>query len=87
MSELHGAKYFSVLDANAGYCQLPLDEESSYLTTFSTPLGRYRWLRLPFGIKSAPELYQRVMDSMLEDIEGATAIMDDIIIAGCHGTS
>ena len=82
MSELHGAIYFSAPDIKAGYCQLPLDEESSYLTKFNTPLRIYRWLRLPFGIKSAPELYQRVMDSMLEDIEGATAIMDDIIIAG-----
>ena len=47
MSELHEAKYFSALGTKAGYCQLPLDEESSYLTTFNTPLGRYRWLRLP----------------------------------------
>ena len=82
MSELSGKKYFSALDAKSGYCQLPLDEESSYLTTFNTPLGRFRWLRLPFGIRSAPEIYQRVIDTMLEDIEGATAIVDDIIVAG-----
>ncbi len=82
MSEMKGAKVFSVLDAKSGYCQLPLDEESSYLTTFNSPVGRFRWLRLPFGIKSAPEIYQRVMDTMLEKIEGANAIMDDIIIGG-----
>ena len=81
MSQLSGAKYFSTLDAKSGYCQLPLDEKSSYLTVFNTPLGRFRWLRLPFGIKSAPEIYQRTMDTMLEGIDGATAIMDDIIIA------
>ncbi|PFX30265.1 Retrovirus-related Pol polyprotein [Stylophora pistillata] len=44
--------------------------------------GRYRWLKLPFGIKSAPELHQRAMDEMLEDIDHAYAIMDDILIAG-----
>jgi transposase InsO family protein len=82
ISNLNGMKYFSTLDAKSGFCQLPLDDESSYLTTFNTPLGRFRWLVLPFGIKSAPEIYQRTMDSMLEGIDGATAIMDDIIIAG-----
>ncbi|CAB4033708.1 Hypothetical predicted protein [Paramuricea clavata] len=48
----------------------------------NTQFGRYRWLKLPFGIKSAPEMYQRVMDDMLEGIEYAYAIMDDILIAG-----
>ena len=42
---------------------------------------RYRWLRLPFGIKCAPEIFQRIVDQMLEGIEGATAIMDGILIA------
>ncbi|CAG2217838.1 unnamed protein product [Mytilus edulis] len=76
------AKVFSVLDAKSGFLQIKLEEPSSYLTTFNTPIGRYRWLRLPFGIKSAPEIYQRIMDQMLEGIIGATAIIDDILIAG-----
>ncbi|XP_013396158.1 uncharacterized protein K02A2.6-like [Lingula anatina] len=76
------ATVFSVLDATQGFLQIQLDEQSSFLTTFNTPIGRYRWLRLPFGIKSAPEIFQRIMDEMLEGIEGATAIMDDILIAG-----
>ena len=49
------AKVFSVLDAKDGFHEVELDEESSYLTTFWTPFGRYRWLRMPFGIKVAPE--------------------------------
>ena len=81
-SSIPGAKLFSILDAKSGYMQIKLDNDSSYLTTFNTPIGRYRWLRLPFGIKSAPEKYQRIMDQMLEGIEGAFAIMDDILIAG-----
>ena len=73
---------FSVIDAKSGFLQIKLDYESSLLTTFNTPQGRYRWLRLPFGIKSAPEIFQRIMDEMLEGIQGARAIMDDILIAG-----
>ncbi|XP_052242487.1 uncharacterized protein K02A2.6-like [Dreissena polymorpha] len=82
VSNIPNAKLFSVLDAKSDFLQIRLDESSSYLTTFNTPLGRYRWLRLPFGIKSAPEIYQRIMDEMLKDVEGAFAIIDDILIAG-----
>ena len=76
-SKIPEAKVFTVLYAKSGYLQMKLDYESSLLTTMNTPIGRYRWLKLPFGIKSAPELYQRAMDEMLEDIDHAYAIMDD----------
>ena len=56
---LANAKVLSVLDAKDGFHQVKLDESSSYLTTFWTPFGRYRYLRMPFGISSAPEEYQR----------------------------
>ena len=56
-SRLHGAKVFSVLDAKNGFWHVKLDEESSYLTTFHTPFGRYRWCRMPFGVSSAPEVF------------------------------
>ena len=72
---------FTVLDTKSGYLQMKLDYESSLLTTMKTPVGRYRWLKLPFGIKSAPELYQRALDERLEDIDHTYAIMDDILIA------
>lgn len=55
---LNGAKLFSVFDASNGFQQVELDEESSMLTTFNTPFGRYRWKRMPFGINSAPEVWQ-----------------------------
>ena len=61
---------------------MKLDYESSLLTTMNTPFGRYRWLKLPFGIKSAPEMYQRTMDEILEGIDHAYAVMDDILVAG-----
>ena len=58
---------------------MKLDEESSKLCTFKTPFGRYRFTRLPFGVKSAPEVFQKKMSQVLEDIDGAVAIVDDII--------
>ena len=81
-AKIPDAKVFTVLDAKSGYLQMKLDYESSLLTTMTTPTGRYRWLKLPFRIKSAPEMYQRAMDEMMEDIDHAYAIMDDILIAG-----
>ena len=82
VSEIPGATVFSVLDAKNGFLQIKLDDESSVLTTFNTPIGRYKWLRLPFGLSCSPEIYQRIMDEMLENIEGAFAIQDEILIAG-----
>ncbi|GBL76715.1 Retrovirus-related Pol polyprotein from transposon 17.6 [Araneus ventricosus] len=76
------AKIFSKLDANSGFWQIPLDKKSSYLTTFITPFGRFRFQRLPFGISSAPEHFQRRMSQMLEGIPGTICHMDDILIWG-----
>ncbi|RUM46313.1 MAG: hypothetical protein DSY80_02390 [Desulfocapsa sp.] len=83
---LHNAKVFSVMDAKDGFNQVVLSEESSYLTTFWTPWGRYRWLRMPFGIKSAPEEFQRRLDECLEGLENVEVIADDIIIYGSGDT-
>ena len=86
VADVPDAKVFSVLDATSGFWQIELDEESSKLCTFNTPFGRYRFKRLPFGIKSAPEVFQRYMTEMLEGIPGAEpiagAIVDDILIWG-----
>ena len=58
-SRLSGKKVFSIVDEKDGFWQVPLDDESSYLCTFSTPYGRYRFKRIPFGIKSASEVFQK----------------------------
>ena len=60
---------------------MELDEESSRLTTFITPVGRYRGKCLPFGISSAPEECQRRMIEALEGIEGVHICADDILIS------
>ena len=76
------AKIFSVVDAKDGFLQVVLDEASSYLTTFWTPFGRYRWRRMPFGIKSASEEFQRRLDEILEGLDNIAVIADDIVIYG-----
>jgi hypothetical protein len=80
MAQFANAQYFSKLDASQGFWQLKLDEESSKLTCFNTPFGRKRFLRLPFGIKSAPEIYHKAIHELFEDIPGVDTSMDDIII-------
>ncbi|XP_064462310.1 uncharacterized protein K02A2.6-like [Ornithodoros turicata] len=82
LSSIRRAKLLSKLDANAGYWQAPLSPESSELTTFITPLGLYQFLRLPFGISTAPEFFQREMLRILEGLEGTVCHMDDILIYG-----
>ena len=80
--KLTKVKVFSVVDAKDGFLQVVLDEPSSYLTTFWTPFGRYHWLRMPFGIKSATEEFQRRLDKCLEGLENIAVIHDDIVIFG-----
>ena len=59
----------SVVDAKDGFLQVTLDEPSSYLTTFWTPFGRFRWLRMPFGLSSSPEEFERRLEECLEGLE------------------
>lgn len=58
LPKLAKSTVFSSLDAESGFWQIPLEEHSARLTTFITPLGRYCFKRLPFGITSAPEIFQ-----------------------------
>ncbi|XP_041867384.1 uncharacterized protein K02A2.6-like [Melanotaenia boesemani] len=80
--KLAGAQYFSVLDARSGYWTIKLSHESSLLTTFNTTFGRYRFLRLPFGIISAQDIFQRKIDETYSGLNGVVAIVDDILVFG-----
>ena len=82
LGQLSDARIFSKLDANYGFWQVPLADESALLTTFITPFGRFCFKRLPFGISSAPEHFQRRMSAILEGIDGVLCQMDDILILG-----
>ena len=81
-AKLSDAKVFSTLDASSGFWQVKLDDISANLCTFNSPFGRYKFLRLPFGINSTPEVFQRKMTQTFEDIDGCETIADDILIWG-----
>ena len=79
---LAGAKYFIHLDATSGFWQMPLDEESSFLTTFHTPFGRYRFTIVPFGFNFAQEVFHRTLIEKFADIKGCETDIDDILVWG-----
>ena len=77
MSQFANEKFSSTRNASNGFWQLKLE-----LTCFNTPFGRYRFLRLPFGISLAPEMYHKAVHMKFEHIEGIDTSMDDIIVYG-----
>ena len=80
--EFAGSKFFTKLDARHGYWSVVLDQESSLLTTFLSPFGRYRFLRLPFGLVCSQDVFQKRMDQILEKCRGCIGIADDITVHG-----
>ena len=81
-SKLAGAEIFTLLDVKHGFWHIKLDEQSSFLTTFNTPFGRFRWSRLPFGISIASEIFQRKMHELIEGLQGVEVIADDFLVYG-----
>ena len=73
---------FSKIDANCGFWQIPLTEDSSKLTTFLTHCGRYRYLRLPQGLCSSPEIFVCEMNRIQDGVEGVVIHMDDLLVYG-----
>ena len=84
MQDLNKSSVFSKLDLRWGYHQIELDHESREITTFNTHRGLYRYTRLMFGISCAPEMYQKVIQQILDGCSGVHNIQDDIIV---HGTN
>lgn len=80
ISKLAGAQYFSIVDN--GFWQIPLDEKSSEYCTFNSPFGRYCFTRMPYGICSAPEIFQNRIKNIFEGINGIDIYIDDILIWG-----
>lgn len=82
ISQLSEAKYFSTLDAKSGYHQIVMTENAQKYLGFSTPIGNFQYCRMPFGISSAPEAYQRIMSSILNNCKGTIVYLDDILVYG-----
>ena len=79
---LEKGKAYTKLDLTSAYQQLPLDNESKNYVVINTHKGLFRYTRLPYGIASAPGIFQRVIDTVLQGIPGVVAYLDDILITG-----
>eukprot|EP00731_Ephydatia_muelleri_P011471 Em0006g365a len=82
LASLGKGKIFSKLDLAHVYLQLALEDESKKYVTITTHKGLYRYNRLPFGVASAPAIFQRTMENLLRDISNVVVYLDDILVSG-----
>lgn len=75
-----GSRYFSKLDAKAGYWQVPISKEDQVLTTFITPWGRYKFLRAPMGLSVSGDEYNRRGDDALQGCNNTVKVVDDVLV-------
>ena len=71
--------HFSKLDMSNVYLQIPLDEKSQECTVINTPTGLFKYNHLPFGISTAPSIFQRVMDICMQGVPGVQCFIDNIV--------
>ena len=79
-SQLNSAKYFSTLDLRAGYHHIGLTTDLIPKTAFTSPFGKYKYVKVPFGLAQAPAYFQELMTGVLKDLPFAMAYLDNIII-------
>ncbi len=82
LATLAGGKKFSKLDLQNAYLQLSLEDSSKKYTTITTQKGLFQYSRLPFGVSSAPAIFQRAMDSLIQGVPHTVAYMDDLLVTG-----
>lgn len=82
LGKLSKSKVFSKIDANSAFWQRKLSESSRLLTTFITPWGRFCFNRLPYGISTGSEQFQKCMNNILEGLEGVECEIDDLLVHG-----
>lgn len=81
-NKLAKSKVYSVLDASSAFWMFKLNDRSSRLCTFNTPFARYRFLRMPYGLNCAPDIFQSKMSQLFGDIEGVVTYFDDVCVSG-----
>ena len=79
-SKVNGPKYFSTLNLRAWYHHLSLNEDFIPKTAFTSPFGKYNYLKVPFGLAQAPAYFQELMKKVLQDLPFTVAYLDDIIM-------
>ena len=84
LSTLSGGQLFTKLDLRQAYTQLPLSSESQKYCVISTHRGLYAYTRLPFGVSSAPAVWQRVIEQIVAGIPGVICYFDDLLISGAN---
>ena len=84
LDSLHGCNYFSLLDLHSGFHQILVDEPTHDLLAFTTPIGTYVWLVMPFGPSGCPTYCHAEISYLLSDIlfKNVSLWGDDIIIGG-----
>ena len=86
IDQLGEANFLSKLDLSKGFYQVPVNPDDVEKTAFRTPIGKFEFLAMPFGLRNAPATFQRLMDILLGDTpEFACAYMDDVIIFSNSG--
>jgi hypothetical protein len=86
LRKLGGFKYATAIDLSMGYYHIPLDLEVQKLcTTIILHWGKYQYKRLPMGVKTSPDIFQRIMHELLEYIPNIQVYLDDILITS-NGT-
>lgn len=83
INKLHGAYYYSIVDMASGFHQVRVHEDTVEKTAFVTPTGQYEFLTMPFGLRNAPQVFQRAINTALKPLKDDRILvyMDDVLAA------
>ena len=81
MDQAGSSRVLFKLDLTAGFHQIAMDEASSELTTFVCPSGKYKFVRMPFGLKNAPAIFQEIIERVLKPVQNNSSnYIDDVLV-------